>query len=341
MEPKILKMALNAFEKSIGIEIETELKGLETIANDFRTDAVIKIRIQKIELEFYVEIKSVVNRALLGILLNYRHYIPRGYKQLLVTKFVNPAMAEQLKQNDINFIDMAGNAYINSFPAFFFIKGERYKELNLKNRGDNPFTKTGLKLIYALLRNQKLIVQPHRVIANYAGVALGTVVNVMQNLEKQGHIISMGRRGKKIVDRKGLLDRWCLEYPERLKYKMLLGRFEGPQDFWKYAQLKDNTAQWGGEIAANRLTKYLKPEEFIIYADEEYLTNIIIQNRLRTAEDGNIFIFQKFWPEDAFFQKKDIVHPILIYADLLEFNNQRNIETAKLIYDRYILGHFT
>lgn len=70
-------------------------------------------------------------------------------------------MAEQLKQNDINFIDMAGNTYINYFSAFFFIKGEKYKELNLKNRGDNPFTKTGLKLIYALLRTQKLIFTIH------------------------------------------------------------------------------------------------------------------------------------------------------------------------------------
>ncbi|MDA3790142.1 MAG: hypothetical protein PF503_16825 [Desulfobacula sp.] len=123
MERKILTMALDAFEKSIGIEIETELKDLETIVGDFRADAFIKIRIQEIELKFCVEVKHFVNRALLGILLNYRHYIPHGYKQLLVTKFVNPTMAEELKQNDINFIDMAGNAYINFFPAIFFIKG--------------------------------------------------------------------------------------------------------------------------------------------------------------------------------------------------------------------------
>ncbi|MBT3387633.1 MAG: hypothetical protein HN417_06855 [Desulfobacula sp.] len=341
MERKVLTTALNAFEESIGIEIETELKDLETIVGDFRADAYIKIQIREIELKFCVEVKPFVNRALLGILLNYRHHIPYEYKQLLVTKFVNPTLAEELKQNDINFIDMAGNVYINCFPIIFFIKGKKDKALNFKSRGDTPFTKTGLKLIYALLRNQNLIVKPHRVIANHAGVALGTVGNVIQNLGNQGHVIKMGRRGEKIVDKKALLDRWCLEYPERLKYKMLLGRFEGPADFWKYAPLKVNNAQWGGEVAAYKLTKYLKPEEFIIYADEEYLTNIIIQNRLRKTEDGNIFIFQQFWPEDTYFKKKDIVHPILIYADLLEFKNQRKIETAKLIYDKHILGHFT
>lgn len=341
MERKIIAMALGAFEKSIGIAIETELVNLETNIGNYRADAFIRIRMQEVVLKFCVEVKKNVNRTLLGMLLNYKHYIPQGYKQLLVTKYVNPAMAEELKQNNINFIDMAGNAYINCFPIVFFIKGQKDKNKNFKNRVDNPFTKMGLKIIYALLRDQNLINKPQRTIAKHAGVALGTVGNVIQNLENMGYIIQMGMRGKKVVEKNDLLKRWCIEYPERLKYKMLLGRFEGPEDFWKNAQLKINNAQWGGEVAAYKLTKYLKPEEFIIYADEEYLTNIVIQNRLRKAENGNIFIFQQFWPEDTYFRKKDVVHPILIYADLLEFKNQRKIETAMMIYDKHIVGHFT
>jgi len=341
MERKIITMALDAFEKSIGIPIETELDNLETNIGDFGADAFIRIQIQEVELKFCVEEKKVVNRTLLGMLLNYERYIPHNYKQLLVAKYVNPTMAEELKQNNINFIDMAGNAYINYFPIVFFIKGQKDKKKNFKNQVDNPFTKMGLKIIYALLCDQNLISKPQRTIANHAGVALGTVGNTIKNLENMGYIIRMGRRGKKIVDKSGLLKRWCLEYPERLKNKILLGRFEGPEDFWRHAQLKINNAQWGGEVAAYKLTKYLKPEEFAIYADEEYLTNIIIQNRLRKAEDGNICIIQQFWPEDTYFKKKDVVHPILIYADLLEFKNQRKMETARLIYDKHILGHIT
>jgi hypothetical protein len=34
---------------------------------------------------------------------------------------------------------------------------------------------------------------------------------------------------------------------------------------------------------------------------------------------------------------EDLVHPILIYADLLATGNERNIETAKIIYDKHIL----
>lgn len=341
MKRKTIAMALDAFEKSIGIGIETELEIFEAIANDFRADAFIKIRIREMELKFCVEVKKNISRTLLGMLLNYEHYIPDDCKQLLVANYVNPVMAEELKQNNINFIDMAGNAYINYFPIIFFIKGQKDKKKNFKNRVDNPFTKMGLKIIYALLRDQNLISKPQRTIANHAGVALGTVGNVIQNLENMGYIIQMGKRGKKIVEKNELLKRWCLEYPERLKYKMLLGRFEGPENFWRNAQLKTNNAQWGGEVAAYKLTKYLKPEEFIIYADEGYLTNIIIQNRLRKVEDGNIFIIQQFWPEDIYFKKKDVVHPILIYADLLEFKNQRKVETARLIYDKHILGHIT
>ena len=34
---------------------------------------------------------------------------------------------------------------------------------------------------------------------------------------------------------------------------------------------------------------------------------------------------------------EDLVHPILIYADLLATGNERNIETARMIYDQHIV----
>ncbi|GAG89255.1 unnamed protein product, partial [marine sediment metagenome] len=36
-----------------------------------------------------------------------------------------------------------------------------------------------------------------------------------------------------------------------------------------------------GEIAANKLTKYIKPQNIIIYADRKKYQNIVIENKLR------------------------------------------------------------
>jgi hypothetical protein len=32
-----------------------------------------------------------------------------------------------------------------------------------------------------------------------------------------------------------------------------------------------------------------------------------------------------------------MVHPLLVYADLMATGNQRNIETARMIYDQHII----
>ncbi len=343
MEHKLFNLALGAFEKSIGTKIHIdEHADYQNHITAFKNDAQIKLRIQQTELKFWVEVKQFINKTLIATVINNKEHLPTEYKQLVVTKYVNPVMADQLKEHDINFIDLAGNAYINQFPVVIFIKGQKEKKQQVqKTRGKDPFTKTGLKMIYALLEDPILINKPHRLIADRAGVALGTVGNILQGLENQGYIIAMGRRGKKLVETKDLLERWCLAYPEKLKYKLLLGRFDGPPDFWRGLQVGDHNAQWGGEVAAYMHMKYLKPEEFIIYTDELVLGNIVIQNRLRKADDGNIFIFRKFWPQVLNYKNDDTVHPILIYADLLEFKNQRNLETAKLFYDEYLRRHLT
>ena len=195
-------------------------------------------------------------------------------------------------------------------------------------------------MIYVLLCNEGLLNRPHRDIAKTSGIALGTVGLVIENLKKIGFILDMGKQGKKLVNKKALFDRWCMDYVEKLKPKLLLGKFEGPEDFWKLDHLNSDTGQWSGEVAAFKLTNYLKPQNIIIYAKEKDLRNIIIKNRLNRIENGNIEIFQNFWSDDRTGTDKSIVHPFIIYADLLEINKQRTIETAKVIYDQNIAGYF-
>ena len=48
------------------------------------------------------------------------------------------------------------------------------------------------------------------------------------------------------------------------------------------------------------------------------------------------------WQRDANLFLADFtpvtVHPILVYADLIATGNQRNIETARILYDEHIAG---
>ncbi|MCK5165548.1 MAG: hypothetical protein KAQ72_17640, partial [Desulfobacula sp.] len=247
--------------------------------------------------------------------------------------------ADKLKKNGINFMDTAGNAYINTPPVFIFVKGNKTKSAQAISSKGKAFTRSGLKMIYALLCDEKLLNRPYREIAGISGIALGAVGQVIENLKKLGFVIDMGMRGKNLTNRKVLFDRWCMDYAEKLKPKLLLGRFEGPDEFLKHAHLDPDQGQWGGEVAAFQLTNYLKPQNTIIYAIEEKLRDIVLRNRLKRSEKGSIEIYKNFWPIDNK-QDKTIVHPLIVYADLLEINTQRTIETAKVIYEQNIAGYF-
>jgi hypothetical protein len=72
---------------------------------------------------------------------------------LLVAKYINGQMAEQLKQDGIEFIDTAGNAFINQPPLYIFIKGNRPPDIVKHIPVKRTFKPAGLRTIYAFLCN--------------------------------------------------------------------------------------------------------------------------------------------------------------------------------------------
>ena len=64
----------------------------------------------------------------------------------------------------------------------------------------------------------------------------------------------------------------------------------------------------------------------------------ILKNRLKKDPKGNLILMKKFWNfEDTDYP--GMTHPILIYADLLATGDPRNIETAKIIYEKDIVRY--
>jgi hypothetical protein len=101
--------------------------------------------------------------------------------------------------------------------------------------------------------------------------------------------------------------------------------------------LKPEQAQWGGEVAAEKLTDYLKPQTITLYVDKDNPAAVIIPNRLKKDPEGDVELVGRFWQTDVVAPHGDTVHPILVYADLMATGNQRNIETARIIYDEHIV----
>lgn len=287
-----------------------------------------------------IEAKVRVTNAIIGPLVHQFSQIAEH--GLLVADYINPIMAENLKAMDIWFIDTAGNAYINALPVYVYIKGNKLPD----NQGtakilNRAFTPIGLKVVFALLCQPDLVNAPYRDIARTAAVALGTVALVFKDLNQMGYIIDMGARGRRLKNCKKLMERWMIAYPEQLRPKLETGRYRAPDpNWWQTADLHNLQAYWGGEVAADKMTHYLKPEIITLYVMEEWAGKLKITNRLRKDPAGDIEILKTFWDVEGGFNRTDIVHPILIYADLIASGDPRNIETAQIIYEQELTEHF-
>lgn len=335
-EAKLLERAIDAFRAATGLQIEVEPQNEALYDHPRKIDALVRLRTPDIDQEFAVELKMGVTDTTLGAMTQRLTGLPQ--QQMLVTHFVNPRMAERLKQMDIPFIDTAGNAYLNVPPVFIFIKGNRPPERPEKVPLTRAFQPTGLRVVFAFLCHPALVNAPYRDIAREAHVALGTVAWVVTNLKGMGYLLDKGKRGRRLVNRKKLLDRWVTAYPERLRPKLLIGRFRTTQtDWWKDALLTGFRAYWGGEVAAKRLTQYLKPEMITIYAREP-TAQLQLNYRLRKDPEGNIELLRAFWDVERDWVDPELVPPLLVYADLLASGDPRNIETAKLVYERELTG---
>lgn len=329
----IFENAIREFKNTIKLPITITYDNttqLETV------NKKIKIELKEFELIYNVEIKKDVNRAIVGqIKLKNKNL---QYLNLIVTHYVAKEMADKLKDMEVQFIDTAGNAYLNQFPLYVFIKGNKLKEKYITLRPKRILKPTGLRILYNLLINPELINKNYREIAKATEVALGTIGWFMRDLRELGFLIELGNQKRKLVNDKKVLMDWCLNYPEKLKPKIHLGNYEFINKDAKWTDFKINNALWGGEPAAAKLTNYLRPEILTLYVTKEDMNKVIIDNRLNKTAKGKIRVYDKFWI-GAQENNIDTVNPILIYADLLATGNDRNIETANMIYEQN-LKHF-
>ena len=337
IEKNIIAKAVTRFEEETGLRLTTYI-------TDERVDLVL--REKEYDLKFTVEVAPVINKTKLGIIKNRLKGLDNI--PILITRIVNNDTAELLKNLNINFIDAAGNAYINVPPLYVNIKGQKLtRDVETKRTVNNNiavkdtslFQPAALQIIFALLCNPKLERNPYREIAEMANVALGTAHTTMKLLEKHGFLIDDKTQDKTLTNKKELLKEWTLGYPEKIKPKYLVGKYltEYPE-FVKTIDLKYFGALLGGETAAAQITNFLRPLIHTIYIGDK-IGEFVLRNRLKKNLNGNVEIVKKFWNFADDNEIKNIVPAILVYTDLITTGDPRNIETANIIYERELAGY--
>lgn len=312
-----------------------------------KVDAWFRVTKDKKHVDYAVEVKRHVTPQMLGAVVAQLKHQAEVTKQppLLVTAHVTPPMADRLTVLDQQFVDAAGNAYLNAPGIFVLITGRKPEKQATAGRPGRAFTAAGIKTLFAFLCKPDLAAATYRDIADAADVALGTLPGVLAGLQQAGHLHVMGKK-RKLIATKRLLDEWALAYARTLRPKQLLRALVAPTfATWRDWNLQMDQARWGGEPAAALLTKYLQPGVLTIYA-EKVPARLIVEHRLTTAnprdEHNLVEIRKPFWGKNIIETgRPDIVQPALVYADLLATGDARCIEAAQIVYGDYIAGLLT
>ncbi len=306
--------------------------------------ADVFLRIKKIKPFFAATVmRNLRTSTLVAVQKQTLKFGEKGH--IVFTDYVTPHIGKLFRDHGIQFIDTCGNAFINHEPYYVFIignKAELTTKQKLRPMTGKMTTTAGLKVLFALLDTPGLINKPYRAIAQQAGVALGGIPQVINNLKEEGFIAE--RKGnRRLLYKDKLLTKWIEHYPAKLRDKQKYGQFTAPaNDWWQDFPMERYSGEWGGETGAAILHNYLTPEIHTAYLPKEEKINFYQAAQLKPDREANrldrhvIELIEPFWPQD---NNQTFAPLLVIYADLIQTGEARNIEAAKLIYKDYLVGH--
>ncbi|HEX7879129.1 MAG TPA: type IV toxin-antitoxin system AbiEi family antitoxin [Candidatus Eisenbacteria bacterium] len=254
---------------------------------------------------------------------------------------VPPPVAAALIEKDIDYVDLAGNCHLAPTPDQLVHVEKRAPE---RIRGTRNIRPQGYQVVFALLARPELIAEPVREIAMQAGVGKTVVGQTLERLEEEGFIGGNGRK-RKLINRARLLTKWLTGYADVLRPRWILGRFrtakEGKEelpdrveDYFK-GQTEDRPWGFGGTVAADNLTQHYRGFEIVVHT-EELPADFARTLRALAAPTGDLIVMRTPGPLAYKGPLPHVVHPLLVYTELMAGDDERAWETARMVLDQYL-----
>lgn len=290
----------------------------------------------------------------LSAVLSELERVQRGdNRPLLLSPYLTPAVTKRLLAERVEFVDGAGNVFLDSPAAYVLVLGNKP---NRTLRSDG-FTVTDLKPIYALLSSPALRRATQRDLSAVTCVSLGKISATLGQMETAGYSYRARSGALLLHDPAQLLGRWEFGYLEQLRPKLVpsgwrLGKDGTLEGLLAHAATVPGVLV-GGEVAADEFTRYLKPVTLTLHVPRGKVKSVAAELRLPPADgDADITLLERFTPqaqlEDPYaldrFQgesRRNLAHPILVRAELLAQGDGRLRKVADCILDDVILPKLT
>ncbi|MCL8008641.1 type IV toxin-antitoxin system AbiEi family antitoxin [Gelidibacter japonicus] len=316
------------------LDFEVAIKKIQS--HDDVVDLVISLNDEKV----YAEVKREVRPQHLAV---FEGMAEQRSPFLVAADYITPNAKSHLKAKKINYIDSFGNAYINLTHLKVYIEKDNARPIGSEH--SNVFTPTAGQVIFQLLKNPERINATQRQLSHISNVSLGSVSKCLQGLIDEGYVVKWSQDQKyQLVRKEELLDKWIILLNEKILPAHKIGTYKFSKSHavrWN-EQFINSDVRWAGEPAAALLTNYLNPEKFSLFTNTRK-HNITKDLRLLPDANGDINIYRPFWVDDEkigqpknYMSHENVVHPLIIYAQLVYSGNNRNIETAQLLFNEYI-----
>ena len=301
---------------------------------------------------YFFEVKSHLRPQAVRHLLIQANTFRKKHGQsiglLLLADYVNPSLCHQLKEADINFVDTAGNVFLRQEPGLhLYVEGKKPQAPG-KEAPTRLFQPSGLALLFGLLVTPESVNWSYRSLAKANGVALGTVGWIMRDLREQGYVEPVGKDRLQLIRKKELLDRWVDGYATRLRPKLLVGEFVNPTrdldatvyTFETYAVEQQMHWALTGGFGAFELLHHYRGATLSIFVEKWTPPTALVALHLLPHKGGDVNVLRSFSP--GVFESLDaqpghpVAHPLLVYAELLFQNGDRELETARQLYTTFL-----
>ena len=336
-DDQLISNAFDGLRKSSGIIARL-------VRDGGRGDAKVVLTVAGRSLQYDCEVRQKIDRF--PILDDMKARSVLNQATILICHQLTNAMAARCQELDIQFIDTAGNAFITDREGVLIkIMGRKSENESLMTTRGMTITPAALRMMFAFLADPAMLNAPYRDISMSVQVATGAIGKVLEVLEARGFIGTAPGGNRIITSPELMLSEWATGYMSRLRPKLKTFRFmaPNPSDLRRDWTPEYRISAWGGEVAAEILTRHLNPATYTIYIDMDRdetntLAEMVKRFRLRADPHGSIEVVQAFWNMDYFAESFPAVPLHLVYADLLGTQDPRNLTVAQQI-SREVMNH--
>lgn len=258
---------------------------------------------------------------------------------LVFSPHVSRPVGDILASNDIGFVDQAGNCHISIGRDYVaHIEGRRPPPHPRRGRGLGA---RSYQVLFALLARPELARAPIRSLARAAGVGKTAAADLVTRLREEG-LLLRGKSGHHVVRPEVLMDRWVAGYADKLRPRLLLGRYRSadrePRVFESSVEATLGESRdwaWGGATAAYRLTRHYQSATTTLHAGGP-ATRMPRELRLLPSKNGPVVILGTPGPLALEGPAPHVAHPLLVYSELVLEGNDRALEAAAEIRSRFL-----